>query len=93
MDQQPISAREAITYLKSFCGCKYSGGYLAKLRCIGGGPIFTKIGSSVFYYPTDLDNWIRGNTTRRMKSTSSVADQCYEYSHQELADNGWVDME
>ncbi len=93
MDQHPISAREAITYLKSFCGCNYSSAYLAKLRCVGGGPIFTKIGSSIFYYPTDLDSWIRENTTRRMKSTSSVAEHGEEYSHEELADNGWVSME
>lgn len=40
---------------------------LAKLRCSGGGPTFLKIGRSVRYSRTDLDDWL---ATKRRSNTS-----------------------
>jgi hypothetical protein len=40
---------------------------LAKLRCVGGGPPYYKIGKNVFYKVDDLDAWLDG---RRRSSTS-----------------------
>ena len=40
---------------------------LAKLRCIGGGPPYYKVGRNVFYKRPDLDVWLDG---RRRRSTS-----------------------
>jgi hypothetical protein len=40
---------------------------LAKLRCYGGGPVFSKIGKAVLYYRDELDKWI---AARARTSTS-----------------------
>ncbi|MEQ1857490.1 MAG: type IV secretory system conjugative DNA transfer family protein [Longimicrobiales bacterium] len=40
---------------------------LAKLRCVGGGPPYYKVGRNVFYKRPDLDAWLDG---RRRRSTS-----------------------
>ena len=40
---------------------------LAKLRCVGGGPPYYKIGKNVFYKRPDLDAWLDG---RKRRSTS-----------------------
>lgn len=42
---------------------------LAKLRCIGGGPPFTKLGRAVVYEMADLEEWVTSQGKRR--STSS----------------------
>lgn len=44
-----------------------AGQTLAKLRCIGGGPVFYKIGKNVYYKSADLDEWL---ANRRRRSTS-----------------------
>ncbi|WP_114943485.1 helix-turn-helix transcriptional regulator [Microvirga calopogonii] len=43
---------------------------LDKLRVYGGGPRFSKLGRSVRYSATDLDNWVHEN---RRTSTSAAA--------------------
>lgn len=40
---------------------------LAKLRVIGGGPRFAKVGSRIFYEERDVDEWIEA---RKRNSTS-----------------------
>jgi hypothetical protein len=42
---------------------------LAKLRSVGGGPPFVKIGRNVYYVRADLDEWL---AVRRRRSTSDV---------------------
>lgn len=39
---------------------------LNKMRCLGGGPVFYKLGAAVFYDPADLDAWV---AERRRTST------------------------
>ena len=41
-----------------------------KLRCLGGGPPFYKLGSSVFYREDDIDAWL---AERRRTSTWAPA--------------------
>jgi len=41
-----------------------------KLRCLGGGPPFYKLGAAVFYDPADLDAWL---AERRRTSTWAPA--------------------
>lgn len=43
---------------------------LNKLRCLGGGPAFYKLGTAVFYDPADLDVWV---AERRRTSTWAPA--------------------
>ncbi len=47
-----IRVEEAANYLG------LSESTLNKLRCYGGGPVYLKLGRSVFYRTTDLDMWI-----------------------------------
>lgn len=42
---------------------------LAKLACIGGGPVFAKINARVIYDTRDLDRWVEA---RKRSSTSDV---------------------
>lgn len=45
--------------------------YLKKLRCVGGGPTFIKVGGGrrVIYDAADLDQWMAGS---KFRSTSEV---------------------
>jgi hypothetical protein len=43
---------------------------LAKLRCIGGGPAYLKLGRKVVYRAGDLAHWL---STRRVYSTSEAS--------------------
>jgi excisionase family DNA binding protein len=60
-----FTTRAAATYLS------LSEAYLEKLRVIGGGPEFVKLGKSVRYEKEVLDRWI---ASRRRRSTSNVSD-------------------
>jgi excisionase family DNA binding protein len=51
-DEGYLSPRQAAAYLNS------SPSTLAKLRCTGGGPAFTRIGRAVRYRRSDLDAWM-----------------------------------
>ena len=43
---------------------------LEKMRTLGGGPAYVKLGKSVVYDPNDLDSWIASN---RRRSTTVAA--------------------
>ncbi|QRI63611.1 helix-turn-helix domain-containing protein [Shinella sp. PSBB067] len=47
-----------------------SASTLNKLRLVGGGPRYAKLGKSVVYDPADLDAWVEAN---RRTSTSVAA--------------------
>jgi len=46
-----------------------SKSWLTKLRCVGGGPRFAKLGRRVVYQDSDLDKWLAEYT---VASTSEV---------------------
>ncbi len=59
--------------LNTIAAAAYVGvtdGYLNKLRCLGGGPVFIKRGGLVRYAPADLDTWLEAG---KRLSTSDVA--------------------
>lgn len=58
-------------YLKSRYGVG-SAGTLAKLACVGGGPLFRKLGRFPVYSPSDLDDWAAGRTSAKVSSTSEL---------------------
>jgi len=43
---------------------------LAKLRCLGGGPVYLKLGRAVRYRQDDLDSWLNA---RRVRHSSDAA--------------------
>ena len=46
---------------------------LAKLRCIGGGPVFAKFGRAVVYDRTDLDAWCAQKGKQRSTADTPVS--------------------
>lgn len=60
-----LSAKQAASYLS------LSTATLAKLRCLGGSPVFLRLGSKIAYERKALDEWL---AARRAHSTSD-ADQ------------------
>ncbi len=59
----PVDVKGAAVYTG------FGEGYLNKLRCKGGGPIFIKKAGVVRYDPDDLDAWLEAG---KRKSTSEV---------------------
>ena len=68
---KPINPREASEYLASI-GFPLQESTLCKLRCIGGGPVYLKHGSRIFYRPSALTEWVQ-NRTRELAHTSQAA--------------------
>jgi hypothetical protein len=46
---------------------------LAKLACVGGGPLFYKMGKWPLYDPADLDAWARERLGQPIPNTSAAA--------------------
>jgi predicted DNA-binding transcriptional regulator AlpA len=42
---------------------------MAKLRCLGGGPLYAKLGAAVRYATADLDDWV---ARHRRQSTAAA---------------------
>lgn len=61
----------ASRYLWERHGIRRSKQTLAKLRCIGGGPVFRRAGKNVIYDETCLDSWAEAQITVPMASTQA----------------------
>ena len=66
MDDTYLTPRDAARYLSS------SQSTLAKMRCAGAGPCFTRIGRAVRYRRSDLDKWMEAG---RVGSTSDTPER------------------
>jgi hypothetical protein len=53
-------------------GYRTSPKTLAKLRCIGGGPLFMRFGRRILYDQTHLLNWAVSRTTPPLSNTSTT---------------------
>ena len=72
METRYLRRKDAAQYLKTTYG--FGGGRsLAKLACIGGGPLFHKAGAAVLYRREDLDAWALSKIGSPQKSTSDKA--------------------
>ncbi len=66
---QFLRRKDAGEYLKT----KYGFGsekILAKLACLGGGPLFHKAGIAALYTPSALDDWAPAKISAPQRSTS-----------------------
>ena len=61
---------EASRYLHETHGVTRAPSTLAKLACIGGGPMFVKFNHVPLYDPADLDSWVAGRTSVPRANTS-----------------------
>jgi hypothetical protein len=64
---------QASQYLLEHFGVSRSPATLAKLACIGGGPVFVKVNNTPLYDPRDLDAWVASRTSAPLASTSAAA--------------------
>jgi hypothetical protein len=60
----------ASDYLLRVHGIQMGIGTLAKLACVGGGPLFSYRGRFPVYSPESLDEWAAKRSTRSVRSTS-----------------------
>jgi hypothetical protein len=65
--RERAASRLSVEDAADYCGI--STAYLAKLRCVGGGPVFIKAGRRVLYSTDDLDEWL---AARRRTSTADA---------------------
>ena len=64
----------ASSYLEKRWGVRRAPAYLAKLRVVGGGPAFRRVGSrDVAYEEAELDRWAESLISRPLRSTSEAA--------------------
>ena len=59
---EDLKGREASKYLKASWDVSHTPGYLAWLRCRGGGPRFYLVGRAPHYTIADLDDYGRRKT-------------------------------
>lgn len=67
-----LRRNEAAAYLRQ----RYGSGTpatLAKLACVGGGPVFRKLGRYPVYTIEDLDSWAQSRMSEPVASTSALA--------------------
>ncbi|NTI74890.1 helix-turn-helix domain-containing protein [Rhizobium rhizogenes] len=57
MSSEKMNTPEAARYIRK------SASWLNKTRLTGTGPVYLKIGGSVLYVKSDLDNWLSGMAT------------------------------
>jgi hypothetical protein len=64
----------ASAYLRDRHGINRASSYLQKLRVVGGGPDFRRVGSrDVAYEEAALDAWARSLISKPLRSTSEAA--------------------
>jgi hypothetical protein len=63
---------EAARYVSNTWGIPCSPKTLAKLFCIGGGPLVRKAGRIPLYDESDLDAWAASKLSRKIASSSEV---------------------
>jgi hypothetical protein len=68
-----LTAVEAILYMQDVHGITRSPHSLAAYVTRGCGPAFIKIGRSVRYFPSDLDEYVKRITSPRKWSSSKLA--------------------
>ena len=73
MEIHYLNRSDAAEYVRGK-GLRCTKATLAKLACVGGGPIFQKFGRDVVHTPANLDLWIAARLSGPKTSTSDQAD-------------------
>ncbi|MCE7887709.1 MAG: DNA-binding protein [Alphaproteobacteria bacterium PRO2] len=70
----PLTRTESEKYLIEKYGRAgaVSAKTLAKLACVGGGPVFCRIGRRIAYLPSDLDAWVKSRSSGPLINTGTV---------------------
>jgi hypothetical protein len=70
-----LRRRAAAEYLRESCGIPCSEKTLAKLACIGGGPVYRRFGRIPLYLTADLDAYAEAKISKPVQSTSEYEDR------------------
>ena len=70
-----LRRRAAAEYLRENCGIPCSEKTLAKLACIGGGPVYRRFGRIPLYLTVDLDAYAEAKISKPVQSTSEYEDR------------------
>jgi hypothetical protein len=71
MSQTPyLRRRAAAEYIRVRWGVPCSEKTLAKLACIGGGPVYRRCGRTPLYAAPDLDTFAESKISKPVRSTS-----------------------
>jgi hypothetical protein len=70
MQRRPLREQEGASEYLRGRGVKVGPNYLAKLRTVGGGPLYRKFGRRVLYDDLDLDAWVDEKLGPPLRSTS-----------------------
>jgi hypothetical protein len=68
-----VRRTEAASYLQERHGVPCAAKTLAKLACVGGGPVFQKYGRLPLYRLGDLDSWAESKLSRPVRCTSELS--------------------
>ena len=68
--RRPLRRNEAAKYIMDTWNIPCRPKTLAKLACIGGGPVHFLAGRFPLYDPEDLDEWCRSRLSAKRRSTS-----------------------
>jgi hypothetical protein len=70
-----LRRRAAAEYMRKNCGIPCSAKTLAKLACIGGGPVYRRFGRIPLYLIADLDAYAEAKISKPVQSTSEYEDR------------------
>lgn len=70
-----LRRRAAAEYLRETCGIPCSEKTLAKLACIGGGPVYRRFGRIPLYLIADLEAYAKSRISKPVRSTSEYEDR------------------
>lgn len=72
---------EASQYLELVHGLRVAPSTLAKLACIGGGPIYRKAQRTPLYERSELDSWVESRLGPPQRSSSDAEAQAWREAH------------
>ena len=70
-----LRRRAAAEYLREQRGIPFSEKTLAKLACVGGGPLYRLFGRIPLYTSVDLDTYADSKLGKPVRSTSEYGDE------------------
>jgi len=67
--KRPFRRSQAANYVTDTYNVPCSSRTLAKLACVGGGPLYRLAGRFPLYEPEDLDAWVRARMSAKRRTT------------------------
>ena len=85
LSERFLSSDCASRFLASY-GCRVAPKTLAKIRCVGGGPVFRRFGRLVVYLESDLLAWAKDRISEPRQNTASNPPQTLRRNARLIAD-------